>query len=170
MNKEKLVQEFYRVRDLAYRIPLAFEEDDVCCLGKHKMLKKIYEKIGCECRYRICMFKWSDLYLPSEVSHQPHVNDCAHLYLEVKINGKWIVADATWDPATSKVMPINDWDGKSDTKILVPYYEILSLEKSAEVMADVSREAFDKDIVESGTFYEAFNNWLASFRNSNQNN
>jgi hypothetical protein len=84
--------------------------------------------------------------------------------LEIKIDGKWVVVDATWDSAVSKVMPINNWDGKSDTEILVPYYEILSPEKSAEIMADVNREAFDKDIAESGKFYEAFNNWLADLR------
>jgi len=168
MNKEKLVQEFLRVRDLPYRIPLKYEEEDVCCLGKHKMLKKIYDKMGYECRYRISMFKWSSMDLPKEVSEKPHVDDCAHLYLEIKIDGKWVAIDATWDATTSKVMPINIWDGRTDTEILVPYYEILSPEKSAEVMSEVSREAFDKDIAESGNFYEAFNTWLVKNRNESK--
>lgn len=164
MNTKKLIQEFERVRDLPYRIPLKYEEEDLCCLGKHKMLKKIYEGMGYECRYRIAMFKWSSMDLPEKVSKEPHVDDCAHLYLEIKIDGRWVVIDATWDASLQANFPIEKWDGKNSTKILVPYYEICSPEKSNEIMSDVSSEAFDKDIAESGKFYEAFNNWLVELR------
>jgi len=56
----------------------------------------------------------------------------AHTYLEIKINGKWKILDATWDKGLRKILPVNNWDGKSGTEIAVKPTKIFSAKKSSE--------------------------------------
>jgi hypothetical protein len=162
---EQLISIFDQVRDIPYKIPISIGEKDCCCNGKHIMLKKAFENLGYECRYRVVSFKWSSLNLPSELYKISHEDDSTHVYLEVKIGGEWINVDATWDRRLSKVFKINEWDGESNTQIAVPVVKLFSHKESDDIMADNNEESIREDLKKNGEFYKAFNGWLAINRN-----
>lgn len=164
-----IIKIFETVRDMPYRIPLNLKEADFCCSGKHKILKDLFIEQGLEIRYRVCSFSWSSINLPEKVRNISHGDYSTYVYLEVLIDGKWIVVDATWDKEIEDVLHVNEWDGKTDTKIAVNPLEIFSLDKSEGIMNGESDEKILNDLKINGKFYEAFNNWLEEVRISKNN-
>lgn len=160
-----IVEEFKKIRDIPYRIPLSPGESDDCCSGKSVRLFNLLRDASYNVRYRVCSFRWSDMKLPTKVQDIPHEGESTHSYLEVKIRNEWIAVDATWDKGLKDVFEINEWDGKSNTKVAVPVRECFTLDKSAEYMKESnSSEAILDDLRKNGRFYGAFNNWLAEIR------
>jgi hypothetical protein len=80
------------------------------------------------------------------------------------ISGAYKIVDATWDSGLGKILPVNDWDGKSDTTIAVPSFNTFTPEKSLEIISSESKEAIEEDLKLNGAFYAAFNMWLAEVR------
>lgn len=158
------VDYFYFVRDIPYKIPTSWEEPDYCCSGKHRILLDLLKSLGLQVRYRICLFLWSDLGFPSKLEEISHDDDCTHTYLEIKIEGNWKVLDATWDIGLEEVFLVNEWDGKSGTKIAVKPIEIFSPMKSREIVEKQTKKAIEEDLKINGKFYEAFNEWLREIR------
>ena len=164
MQKE-IIQLFTQIRDIPYRIPLSKKEADDCCNGKAIRLKKALEEIGYECRYRVCEFRWSDLDLPKELLEIPHQDLSTHVYLEVNIDDKWVNVDPSWDSELKAILPVNDWDGKSDTIIAVKPLKLYSLEESAEIMAESEKgQGLEGELGVSGEFFKAFNEYLENNR------
>lgn len=162
---ERLNKIFQGVRDIPYRIPLSTEEEDRCCSGKAKKLKELLEQEELQVRYRVCEFKWSDFEkIPSSVSSVPHNDDSTHVYLEVLIDGTWVIVDPTWDKGLSGYFEVADWDGCTDTPIAVKPLAIYDIEKSQRIMVEESKKAIEKDLEINGKFYAAFNEWLDSIR------
>jgi len=159
-----IIKVFKTVRDMPYRIPLALGERDVCCGGKHKILQDLLSKEGFEVRYRVCSFLWSSMDLPDKISNISHDDMCTHVWLEVNIDNEWVVVDATWDIGLKNIFHINEWDGKSNTKIAVRPLEIFSLQKSAEIMGSENDEYILNDLKTNGEFYKALNDWFAEQR------
>ncbi len=149
---------------MPYRIPLALGEKDVCCSGKHKLLKNLFEKQGLEVRYRVCTFLWSSIDLPGEVSKVPHHDLSSHVWLEVLIDGKWVIVDATWDIGVKNILHVNEWDGKSNTEPAVKPIKVFSPQKSTDIMNNESDEDTLNDLKINGEFYKAFNVWLEEQR------
>lgn len=160
-----LISLFNLIRDIPYRIPLKWGEQDDCCNGKHRRLLKTLAEEGYKVRYVVCVFLWSDLNLPDELKEIPHENDCTHVYLDIFLNNSWVTLDATWDKCLKKVFAVNEWDGKSDTTIAVKPIQTFSPEKSARIMTNQNEESINKDLEKNSKFYEAFNNWLVEIRN-----
>jgi hypothetical protein len=162
--KKKAINYFYFIRDIPYKIPLSTKEIDCCCSGKHEALFVLLKSLGLQVRYRVCLFLWSNLNLSPKLKKIPHENDCTHTYLEIKIKRGWKVLDATWDIGLRRILPVNEWDGKLDTKIAVQPIKIFSLEKSKKIIEDQSERLFRKDLKINGKFYKAFNAWLERAR------
>ena len=159
--ENNIIKEFEKVRDIPYRIALLLDEPSGDCLGKAQLLFKIFEKYGYKVRYRICKIKWSSLNLPDEITKIPHDDNCSHAYLEVKINEDWKIIDPTWDKGLKNLFPINEWDGKSGTKLAIPSAETLTPEASLEHLKYITTlEGIESDLKENGKFYKALNEWL----------
>ncbi len=166
-NYMNIIEEFKKVRDIPYRIPLSLEESDECCTGKANRLFKIFKDGGYNARYRLCTFRWSSLNLPKELQDIPHNDDSSHTYLEVEIDKEWKIIDATWDKGLKDLFVVNEWDGKSDTEIAVSCIERLSPERSLRYIKHISTsEAIISDLKINGDFYKAFNEWLENYRKS----
>jgi hypothetical protein len=161
-----IIEAFKTVRDMPYRIPLALGEKDICCSGKHKMLKDLFIEQGLEVRYRVCSFLWSSINLPKKVSNIPHDDLSSHVWLEVLIDGEWVIVDATWDIGIKNILHVNEWDGKSNTETAVKPLDIFTPQKSADIMNGENDEDILSDLKINGEFYKAFNNWLAEQRAS----
>jgi len=155
-----ILKAFNNIRDIPYRIPLTLGEKDDCCSGKHKLLRDLLIKQGFEVRYRVCSFLWSSIDLPEKVSNVPHDDNSTHVYLEVLIDDKWTIVDATWDSGIKNILKVNKWNGKSNTKIAVEPTKIFSPQKSASIMHNEIEEDILNDLKINGEFYKAFNNWL----------
>jgi hypothetical protein len=85
--------------------------------------------------------------------------------LEIKIAGGWRTVDATWDKKLKGTFKINEWDGRSDTKIAVPVRECLDPEKSLEYIKHISTsDAVRADLKVNSEFYKALNEWLETKR------
>ena len=159
-----LVSIFNSIRDIPYRIPLRWNEEDNCCSGKHEKLFKLLIKKDCKVRYRVCVFLWGELNLPPDLEKIPHDNDCTHTYLEINIGGDWKILDATWDKNLKRLFHINEWDGKSNTELAVKPIRIFSPEKSLEIVKNQNREIIEKDLKVNMKFYKGFNDWLEKNR------
>ena len=165
-NRNKsVIKEFYKIRDVPYRIPLSLEEPDDCCSGKSSRLFKIFTEVGYDVRYRVCTFLWSDMNLSRELRIIPHEDECTHSYLEVKIENEWKIVDATWDKSLQGLFTINNWDGKSDTIVAVPVRKCFSTEESTKIMQEsLTEQTIIDDLKKNGKFYKAFNKWLEGHR------
>ncbi|QQS61519.1 MAG: hypothetical protein IPN70_01120 [Candidatus Moraniibacteriota bacterium] len=159
-----IIEAFKSVRDMPYRIPLVLGEKDVCCSGKHKILKDLFVEQGLTVRYRVCSFLWSSLDLPSDISNVPHDDLSSHVWLEVLIDDNWIIVDATWDISVRNILHVNEWDGKSNTETAVKPLDIFTPQKSADIMNGENDDDILSDLKINGEFYKAFNNWLAENR------
>jgi len=159
-----LISLFNSVRDIHYRIPLKWGQEDNCCSGKHKKLFDLLTKHNHKVRYRVCVFLWSNIKLPKELQKIPHDNDCTHTYLEIYLDGDWKILDATWDSGLRNVFHINEWDGKKNTEIAVKPVRIFNPKKSLEIVNNQNRKIIEKDLKINGKFYEAFNKWLRDNR------
>lgn len=161
-----LVEIFYEVRDIPYRIPLAPGEPDQTCLGKTKRLLEGLAAEGAAVRPRCSDFNWSDLPLPSEVAAQPHEDKCGHIYLEILLGKDWKVLDPTWDKSLSNLFPVNEWDGRNGTPIAVPVRgKIYGIQESLEIYHEPETpEELEEDLAAQEMFYRAFNDWLEQLR------
>lgn len=163
----KYLERLREIRDIPYRIPLALDEADHACVGKHRLIKDELEQHGYVVRFRVSRFSWSDLRLPADLLYVPHDDVCEHVCLEFLREGEWRVLDLTWDRPLMSVLPVVDWDGESQTKTAVPVRAWLSPEESERIMARQGEERsklFAEDMRTNGSFYAAFNTWLQGIR------
>ena len=123
-SKDAAIRIFYFVRD---EIPLAFLDpwktaSQTLRLGKGSCLTKatlqvaLLRSVGIPARFRIMEFKgndpdeWEGIVPKFAVSRMPE--RWSHYLGEVYVEGKWIMADATFDKA---LLPdIENWDGDKD--------------------------------------------------------
>ena len=154
-----LISTFESIRDIPYRIPLKWGEEDNCCSGKHEKLFNLLTKEGYKVRYRVCVFLWSSLNLPPGLEKIPHDDDCTHTYLEINIDGNWKILDATWDIGLKNLFHINKWDGKSNTEIAIKTTKIFTPQKSLEIVSNQNEEVINKDLEINSEFYKGFNQW-----------
>lgn len=166
MKTINLVEEFRRVRDIPFRIPLRVDDTDCCCAGKAGQLYRIYATAGYSIRHRICTFYWDDLPLPGKVRMLNHDAVCTHDFLEVRIARKWKIVDPTWDSGLKGVLPVNEWDGESNMSVAVPIKELFSFQRSLRVLKfDANEQTLIQDLERNGEFYRALNGWLQMERN-----
>ena len=163
------IRDFRFIRDIPYKIPLALDEPDHCCNGKHTALYTLLEKTGLEVRPRVCLSSWKDFnVIPKDIRAIPHEDEVEHIYLEARINGKWKRIDATLDKALESVLPVNEWDGKNSTPICVKPKHIYSPQDSLAIFyTELSDKDFKNDIKNNWQFYKAINDWFEDIRRGN---
>lgn len=140
--KDAAIKIFYFVRD---KIPLAFVNpiktaSETLRIGKGSCFTKatlqmaLLRSRGIPARFRIMMFKgndpneWEGILPKMAVSMIPE--QFPHYLVEVYIEGRWIMADATFDKAL--IPDIEDWNGEED---------VCSIEDEA-ILSDLGTSAF----------------------------
>ncbi len=159
-----LIEIFNNVRDIPYELPTNINNKNNSCLGKHRKLKSLLEKEGIKARYKICSYLWNSMNLPENVLSLIENDEATHLYLEILINKKWIILDATWDSNLKNIFEVNFWDGKSDTMIAVKPVKIFSVEESEKIIGDISAQDVLNNLGKDLDFKSTFNNWLSENR------
>jgi len=140
--KDAAIKIFYFVRD---RIPLAFVNPNTTaseilrigrgsCFTKATLQVALLRAIGIPARFRVMEFKgndpneWEGILPKLAVSMMPE--QFLHYLVEVYIEGRWIMADATFDKAL--IPDIEDWNGNDD---------VCSIEDEA-ILSDMGAYAF----------------------------
>ncbi|HKZ94654.1 MAG TPA: transglutaminase family protein [Candidatus Bathyarchaeia archaeon] len=92
------------------------------CLTKATLQVALLRSVGIPARFRVVEFKgndpaeWRGIVPSFSVSRLPE--RWSHIFVEVYIEGRWIMADATFDKAL--VPDTDDWDGEKDVCCIEP--------------------------------------------------
>lgn len=159
--KTNAINIFNDTRDIPYYCPEFINNIDNRCWGKHRILYKKFLELGFEVRYRVCSFKWSEQRIPEDIVKLAPTDLDYHLFLEIRINNKWVILDCSND---SKLPSYNVWNVKDDCKLAVNHNELLSVEKSIEFERDEKlnfKQNFNK--------YKEFNIKINKFFNKIRN-
>ena len=139
------------------------------CSPKHFLLADLLERLGLICFYSVWQFLWKDLPIdwPPELEKlAAHLPINTHLALRVEIEGNFVLVDATLDPELKSLgLPINEWDGKSDT--LLPIQPLGEEEWHSRSERELMIPSFDEN---SLVFYQKLNSWLEEIRNEGGEN
>lgn len=118
------VRMFYLVRDKVYLAlvhPWKTASETLrigkgSCLTKATLQVALLRAAGIPARFRIMEFKgndpeeWEGILPPFAISRMPE--RWPHYFAEVFVEGRWVMADATFDK--SLIPAIEDWDGRRD--------------------------------------------------------
>ncbi len=145
------------------------------CEPKHILMYKLYRRLGISVRYVTYPFSWNaqDINYPCELKKLVEGMPIGyHLACKAKINGAWILVDATWDlPLKRLGFPVNkSWDGDRNTSNAVkPEDEIIhknERERTRYIRARRWGLLTEKEKVSSRRFFNELNKWLQEARNS----
>ena len=183
-----LIKVFEAIRDIPYHIDvehLSLEKGPEgmlrdkrgSCSPKHYLMGIMCGKLGVPVKYCTYAFNWKD----QDVDYPDDVRKLAeklpltyHLACRARIDGKWVLLDATWDPTLAIAgFPVNiDWDGKSDTTLAVePEGEeraCLDIRDRDRMFAEMSSAYSLGEKLELSRFTIALNKWLEDIRKSSK--
>lgn len=153
---KNIIKIFNKIRDLPYHCPEFLKDTDYRCWGKNRLLFKALNEAGIETRYRVCDFIWQEQRVPPEIAKLAPVGIDKHLFLEARINDKWVVLDSSND---SKFPSYNKWDGKSNCELAVRSSRIYSPEESINLERK-EMETFAEDFEKYKDFYVSLNKFF----------
>lgn len=135
------------------------------CAPKHYLLAEMFRRIGLDTQFVITPFLWNDpdFRYPPELRRLAAVLPTAyHQACRVRINDRWILVDATWDPRLKSAgFPVNEtWDGRSTLRCAV---KPLTGQPSPLTDETEKRRTPGK-LMEILRFHRGFNAWLAEVR------
>lgn len=110
----------------AFSVPrnpdLLFQKNKGICSEKNMFLAKQFHDMGIPVRFVLMYFDWNAMPVPKELVTTRKWYLDLHLAIQVNVDGRWLLVDATWDPAlkAAGLEMTENWDGMSDTKIGVP--------------------------------------------------
>ncbi len=162
---QHLQEAFVNERDLPYHIPLARNEVDTTCAGKHLRLMRFCQNQHIPVRQRIVFFHWEDLALPKEILALNREKNPSHLYVEISNGETWNAIDATWDPGLKPLLPINTWaDFAQGMRVAVEPTKTLSPEASHAYMNGLKSFNVEAHLKKQRPFLEALNNYFEEMR------
>lgn len=133
--RESRISIFEHIHDIPYSLAIPMTDPKIApeqilslgkgyCSPKHHLLAAMYRKLGLDVIYATFPFVWND----PAIQYPPYLRTLAagmpvayHLACRVRINGRWVLVDATWDlPLVKAGFPVNEyWNGYADTKCAV---------------------------------------------------
>lgn len=142
------------------------------CTPKHFLMGMLFERLGLSVIYTTYPYRWDDpdLRYPDELRHLAQILPVEyHLACKVNIEGRWVLVDATWDPAIAEAgFPVNtSWDGMSDTRLAVKAVDEIEHDgvRAREAFVKERKASWSKeDRVREAVFVEEFNRWLEAVR------
>lgn len=147
-------QLFMAVREIPYQI--SGDQTDASCVAKTKLLGELLSRIGLQCQVWKALVRWDAIGAPPNLVSQAPRPTFSHYFLKVLVPEtlRWVVVDATWDSRFQTSLPVNQWDGVSDTTLA---YQSTQLELVGAV-ADFKYRNFDP----TDSFTLQLNAWYES--------
>jgi len=184
-DRQARIAVFNHIRDIPYslvpEIPDIHEwassilkNNKGSCSPKHILLGSMFVQLGIKVKYGVYPFSWDNpaIKYPQNLRELSRVIPCGyHCAIKAYIDNKWVLVDATWDPAVGRLgFPINEnWDGFSDTLNAVIARDEILFDKPDERMDFVkNKKSFwtDKEKTDYKQFIDEFNVWLLRERKS----
>lgn len=177
-REEKLVTIFEMVRDIPYgtigsgsRDPLeVYRNNRGTCSGKHFLLRDLLLVLDIEVKDVVCFHYYSQM--PRSVDYPPGLMQLLednrgipdyHNYLKV-YNGDWLTVDATFDSPLRDYFVVNEWDGKTDTRLSVKPVEAWEV-RGPEGFKVNMLSKLPEDIQKGRRrFLQGFSEWLEKLR------
>lgn len=130
-TRQSRISIFEHIRDIPYSLAVPMTDPATApeqilrlqkgyCAPKHYLLAGMYRRLGHVVVYATFPFLWDD----PDLAYPPALRRMAgtlpvahHLACRVRIDDRWVLVDATWDPPLARgSFPVNmHWDGLSDT-------------------------------------------------------
>ncbi len=174
---------FEHIRDIPYYLVPQIADPEVwaasilaankgSCSPKHYLLGMLFNRMGLEVKYVSYPFLWDK----QSINYPPELAELAkgspisyHGVCKAKIDGQWVLVDATWDSALKKAgFAVNlNWDGKSQTKnAVLPLEEVIhdGLQNRLDFVAQKRSLYTEKEKEIYAKFTEKFNLWLEGLR------
>ena len=179
-----LIRVFEAIRDIPYYIDVEhlglekgpegmLRDKRGSCSPKHYLMGMVCGKLGVPVKYCTYAFNWKD----QKVDYPDGLRGMAeklpvtyHLACKALIKEKWVLLDATWDPALAIVgFPVNiDWDGESDTKLAVEsegeQSTCVDIHDRDRMFAEMSSAYSLGEKLELSRFTIGLNKWLEDIR------
>jgi hypothetical protein len=141
------------------------------CSPKHFLMARILKKMNIEARLVTFPFLWQaqEIAFPEKLQgFLPELPISYHVACRVRIEDKWVDADATFDPPLKKGgFVVNDWDGENNTQISVVYTgEIVheSEEARSEYVMRMRDSIPDEKKRLEAQFHKQLNAWFRGLR------
>lgn len=172
---QKIIALFETIRDIPYgyigsRNPLhVLKAGKGTCSGKHLLLGYLYQAIGIEVQYMMCLTKFNFLkhLFPDELRILLEEKDIYdyHNFLRIYIN-RWVDIDITFDlPLKAYGFSVNhDWDCMSDCEIALPPIEVCQV---AELIKEKEQalNTFSEDQQRArNIFIKKMSEWMGEIR------
>ncbi|MFP3945386.1 MAG: transglutaminase domain-containing protein [Archaeoglobaceae archaeon] len=177
-REQKLVNIFKKVRDIPYgtlgsgsRDPLkVYRNNRGTCSGKHFLLRDLFLSLGMKVKDMVCFHYYSQM--PRSIDYPPQLMQLLednkgvpdyHNYLQV-YNGDWLTVDATFDYPLKDYFVVNEWDGKTDTRLSVKPVEMWEVD-DAENFKIYLLNKLPPDVQKGRKrFLQKFSEWLEVLR------
>ena len=164
---------FETVRNFVYQINWVsnpeklLEVKEWYCASKHRLLKKVYDKLWYQTHLCFISFSFDMIYLPDELKNRWYANKkWYHIFLKMNIDWKWIDIDATFNPELKDFYVVNEnRDWISSQKVICDYDKIYtpnSLEEEQEIKKLLSDNG--GMATEDYERIEKFNIWTKSLK------
>ena len=181
--REARISVFEHIRDIPYAIVPELRDPKVGakkileirqggCQPKHYLLGLCFGKLGIPVKYATYEFRWWNPVIPYPEGLKrltKELSPAYHLAIKAKIEGRWVLVDATWDPPLAKLgFPVNDrWDGVSDTRNAVrPVAETEHATQEERYHYEMRKRGLlsEKDKKLYSEFIQKFNEWISENR------
>ncbi|MFW5935899.1 MAG: transglutaminase domain-containing protein [Candidatus Hadarchaeota archaeon] len=177
-REQKLVAIFEKVRDIPYgtlgsasRDPLeVYRNNRGTCSGKHFLLRDLLLSLDIKVKDMVCFHYYSQM--PRSIDYPPQLMQLLednkgvpdyHNYLQV-YNGDWLTVDATFDYPLKDYFVVNEWDGKTDTRLSVKPVEMWEVD-DAENFKMYLLNKLPPDVQKGRKrFLQKFSEWLEVLR------
>lgn len=172
--RERRIAAFKVVQDIPYKLTTwTGDPDSLFSLGRgdcrHKAngLLRLLKVWKMEARPIQVLFDWASLPIPAEIMSNLVETRGVHDSVEVKIDGKFVLMDPTWDrPLGSVGFPVlSKWDGVSPTLPIAPNANVIlrpgDLKPGTNVFAYFGLKPERKRTL---AFNKAFNAWSDEVR------
>ena len=178
--KDARITIYYKIRDIPYAVIPELNDSEQyihilefnrgSCTPKHFLLCDMYQRIGLELLYAVYPFRWDEFALlyPPELRRLAKAMPIGyHLACKVDIDGRFILVDATLEPALQKIgLPVNrEWDGIRDTLLAVNPCGEEQLYHPSEARSIQPGITDEKSLA----FINGLNAWLEKLREVNLN-
>lgn len=172
-NQQARIKIFERIRDIPYGSIGSRDSFEVynrnkgTCSGKHALLKNLFLEMGYDVKDYICIHRFNDL----KVKFPPKIKKILskseildpHNFIKIKIAGKWVTIDCTWEKGLEKFgFIVNKWGGIKDMKLCVKPIQIFEINDPLESkIKEVSKLPFKEKRL---LFLKELTNWLEEIR------
>lgn len=174
---------FEHIRDIPYAIIPELRDPQVgpagllelkqgSCQPKHFLLAIFFQKLNIPTKYVTYPFYWFKLNVKYPLAVKKILSQLPsayHLACKVYLDGRWVLLDATYDPALKKAgFPVNlAWDGTSDTlNAVLPEEEIIHENLQERVDYERQKRSLytEKEKIIYAGFVKELNQWLQQIR------